>query len=202
MFYAPPVRRTAWFLAAAAATSSFAVAPAGIASQGLTPGRSCAYSNTPATKATTQQLRNAVVCLINGERRHWRLPALRDSRRLDRAAQDHTSAMVRHGSFAHTTNGSTPGSRVGATGYRWSTVGENIAAGFLTPADVVRAWMSSADHCANILGPSYRNIGVGESRHGVRGASTGPATWTTDFALGAGQASPSRNAAPAAGCPY
>jgi uncharacterized protein YkwD len=202
MFYAPFVRRTAWFLAAAAATSSFAVAPAGIASPGLTTGRSCAYSNTPATEATTNQLRHAVICLINRERVHRRLPPLRDSRQLARAAQEHTNAMVRNGSFAHATADSTPSSRVDATGYRSSSVGENIAAGFSTPAEVVRAWMASADHCANILDPSYRNIGVGESPHSVRGTSAGPAAWTTDFALGAGQAPPSRNTAPAAGCPY
>lgn len=202
MFYAHQVRRTVWFLAAAALVSSFAVAPAGIASQAATASRSCAYSNAPASRATTAELRAAVVCLVNQQRRDWRLPSLDDSRELNRAAQGHTGEMVGHGSFAHVNSSSTPATRVGATGYRWSTVGENIAAGFPTAGSVVRAWMGSADHCRNILDPSYRNIGVGESPHAVRGAGGGPATWTIDLALQQDKAPPSGNTGPATGCPH
>lgn len=202
MFYAHRVRRTACFLAAATAASSLAVAPAGIASQSVPKGRSCAHSNVPANRASARELRSAVVCLINQERRRWHLPPLRQNRKLDRAAQGHTNQMVEHGYFAHVTRGSTPGTRIAATGFRWSSVGENIAAGFPTALDAVQAWMASTGHCRNILDPSYHSLGVGESPRAISGASSRPATWTADFALAQSQGAPSHDTAPAAGCPY
>ena len=38
---------------------------------------------------------------------------------------------------------------------------ENVAAGYSTPAAVVRAWMNSKGHRANILNGRYTEIGVG-----------------------------------------
>lgn len=38
--------------------------------------------------------------------------------------------------------------------------GENIAMGFRDPEDVVRAWMNSPGHRANILSKSFRVLGV------------------------------------------
>lgn len=40
-------------------------------------------------------------------------------------------------------------------------MGENIAAGFSTPASVMQGWMDSQGHRENILNPHYREIGVG-----------------------------------------
>ena len=38
--------------------------------------------------------------------------------------------------------------------------GENIAAGYRTPADVVAGWLRSPGHCRNIMTPA-RDLGVG-----------------------------------------
>jgi len=100
------------------------------------------------------------------------------------------------------THGSNFAGRISATGFRWSTVGENIATGYRTPRQVVGAWMASAGHCDNILDPAFSDVGTGVNRHGVSGYASGPATWTQDFALPLGQSAPSRNWAPAHGCPY
>ncbi|MDE5753217.1 MAG: hypothetical protein K2H89_01530, partial [Oscillospiraceae bacterium] len=43
----------------------------------------------------------------------------------------------------------------------WGSVGENIAWGYATPEAVVKGWMSSEGHRANILGSNFRYIGVG-----------------------------------------
>ena len=40
------------------------------------------------------------------------------------------------------------------------TAGENIAAGYRTPEEVMRGWMNSQGHKANILNPSYTTIAV------------------------------------------
>ena len=44
---------------------------------------------------------------------------------------------------------------------QYYNIGENIAMGQITPAEVVRDWMNSPGHRANILDPSYVYIGVG-----------------------------------------
>jgi len=144
-------------------------------------------------------MRSAVLCLINRQRTSRHLPALHELRRLDHSAQGWTDAMVSHGFFSH---GGDPGARLSAAGYSWSSMGENIAAGFPTPRAVVNAWMGSTGHCQNILSPSFTDVGTGVSTHSVSGYSSGPATWTQDFGRPSGEAAPSGNWGPANRCPY
>ena len=66
----------------------------------------------------------------------------------------------------------------------WS-LGENIAwggAALAEPAAIVRMWMHSPPHRANILSRRFREIGIGVAV-GVplRGARYRGATYTTDF---------------------
>lgn len=42
-----------------------------------------------------------------------------------------------------------------------SQVGENVAFGFTKTGALLKAWMDSAGHRANILKPEYRQLGVG-----------------------------------------
>jgi uncharacterized protein YkwD len=42
----------------------------------------------------------------------------------------------------------------------WSSWGENIAAGQRSVADVVAGWMASDGHCANIMAPGFRDVGL------------------------------------------
>lgn len=105
--------------------------------------------------------------------------------------------MVRIGQFTH---GTSFWSRISDVGYPWSDVGENIAAGFETPRDVVAAWMASTGHCENILSPTFADVGIG--LNSSRLGPYRPATWTEDFALRMGHQAPSHNNAPARGCPY
>ena len=57
-----------------------------------------------------------------------------------------------------------------------SHAGENIAYGYETPAELVRAWMHSAGHRANILSPQFHRIGVSGWR-----ATNGTTYATQDF---------------------
>jgi uncharacterized protein YkwD len=159
-------------------------------------GRSCANADTPAGAAGRQQMRDAVVCLINQQRTSRHLPALSASTRLDRSAQGWTNTMVTSGVFSHGTDFA---ARISAVGYVWTSAGENIATGFQTPRQVVTAWMASDGHCRNILDPTFADVGTGLSTH--RLAQYGPSTWTQDFGLSMGP-SPSRNYGPQRGCPY
>ena len=110
----------------------------------------------PATGVTAEVTR-----LTNLERAKAGCGALRVDSRLAAAAQAHSRDMVDRDYFSHTSpDGKGPGDRATAAGYqRWS--GENIAAGYGTPAAVVQGWMNSAGHKANILNCQSKATGVG-----------------------------------------
>ena len=59
--------------------------------------------------------------------------------------------------------------------------GENIAAGQATPEDVMKSWLSSAGHKANILSPEYTKMGLGYSNSGC-GAGRYSHYWAQEFA--------------------
>ena len=59
--------------------------------------------------------------------------------------------------------------------------GENIAAGQATPEDVMKSWLGSAGHKANILSPEYTKMGLGYSNSGC-GAGEYSHYWAQEFA--------------------
>lgn len=92
-------------------------------------------------------------------------PALQWNERLARAAQQHASAMVEQGFFAHVDPaGTTVGDRVSERGYRWRQVGENLAAGLPTIDAAVREWLLSSTHCEVLIGPRFTEFGLARVR--------------------------------------
>jgi uncharacterized protein YkwD len=103
-----------------------------------------------------------VLRLVNVERATAGCKPLVTSTVLARVALAHSRDMAVRGYFAHDSqDGRSPFDRMRAAGYRGTTMGENIAAGQTTAAAVMRAWMNSPGHRANILNCSYRELGVG-----------------------------------------
>ncbi|MEM9149647.1 MAG: CAP domain-containing protein [Cyanobacteria bacterium P01_F01_bin.3] len=81
---------------------------------------------------------------------------------LNEAAQKHSESMANDDFFSHTgKSGDSVGQRATDAGYTWNRVGENIAAGQRTPADVVKGWINSPGHRANLLNPGFTDIGLG-----------------------------------------
>ncbi|WP_329204317.1 sigma-70 family RNA polymerase sigma factor [Streptomyces sp. NBC_00683] len=117
-----------------------------------------------------------VTALVNAERAKEGCAAVRSNSKLATAASRHSADMVSRDYFSHTSpDGSDPGDRITAAGYRWSTYGENIAKGQSTPASVMDSWMNSPGHRANILNCAFKEIGVG------RVDSSGGPVWTQNF---------------------
>ncbi len=149
----------------------------------------CAGATAVPSSVNTDAAAHVTLCLLNRERARYGLRSLRDNSRLERAARNHSDDMVASNLFSHSSsNGSQPAGRIRSSGYlsgahAW-TVGENIGWGqssFASPASMVRMWMHSPGHRANILRGAFRDIGIGVA-YGtpVRGGSQG-ATYTTDF---------------------
>lgn len=80
---------------------------------------------------------------------------------LAQAAFGHSKDMAERNYFAHESpeDGSLS-MRVDATGYAWSSIGENIAKGPASAGAVVDLWMASPGHCKNIMTAGFRQIGM------------------------------------------
>ncbi|MFK4069817.1 sigma-70 family RNA polymerase sigma factor [Streptomyces sp. NPDC029674] len=126
----------------------------------------------PEPSGTAEQ----VVALVNAERAKAGCGAVRSNDKLATAATKHSADMAARDYFDHNSpDGTDPGDRITAAGYRWSTYGENIARGQQTPASVMDSWMKSPGHRANILNCDFKELGVG-----IHNASGGP-WWTQAF---------------------
>ncbi|MGW0830328.1 CAP domain-containing protein [Streptomyces prunicolor] len=124
----------------------------------------------PLTAGNLAQTADRVVELTNAERARAGLRALAVDPLLAAAAQAHSTDMVARAFYSHTSpDGSQPWDRAAAAGARRRTIGENIACGQRTPAEVVEGWMNSPGHRANILKPDFTHIGIGFAGGGQMG---------------------------------
>jgi uncharacterized protein YkwD len=128
-----------------------------------TTGANTNYNLSVTATASSASFIERVLELVNIERARVGASALRLNSQLNQAAQGHSEEMAIRDYFSHTGyNGSRFSDRILATGYRFSTAGENIAAGQTTPEDVVRSWMNSTTgHRENMLNSAYREMGIG-----------------------------------------
>jgi uncharacterized protein YkwD len=118
-----------------------------------------------------------VLVLVNQERTKAGCQPLAADSRLATAARLHSRDMANRGYFDHTTpDGVTFDKRITNAGYRWSSVGENIAKGQKDAASVMRSWMDSPGHRANILNCTFKDIGIGLAYDSRRAP-----LWTQDF---------------------
>ncbi|MGW0949314.1 CAP domain-containing protein [Streptomyces sp. NPDC002623] len=111
-----------------------------------------------------------VVDLTNRERARAGLRPLAVDRLLTTAAQAYSADMAARAFYSHTSpEGSQPWDRAAAAGSTLRTIGENIACGQRSAAEVVDGWMNSPGHRANILKPAFTHIGVGFAGGGPSG---------------------------------
>lgn len=121
----------------------------------------------PQIDSTVSSFEREVVRLVNEERVKNGLKPLRENWELSRVARYKSQDMVDNRYFSHTSPVyGTPFRMIRSFGLSYRTAGENIAYGQRTPQAVVNAWMNSSGHRANILNPSYTQIGVGYVANG------------------------------------
>ncbi|MEV0801895.1 CAP domain-containing protein [Kribbella sp. NPDC050281] len=140
-----------------------------------------APSDPPPGGGGTNSQEREVLNLTNQIRQQQGCGPLRLDSALVNAAGRHASDMVRRHYMDHTNpDGQDPGDRMAAAGYRGSSWGENIAAGYSTAQKVVAAWMQSDGHRKNILNCRFTSIGIGYDSGQVR-SDWGPGSWVQDF---------------------
>lgn len=121
----------------------------------------------PTNDSSVTAYEEEVVRLVNIERNKQGLNPLASDWQLSRVARYKSQDMKDKGYFSHTspTYGS-PFEMMKSFGISYRTAGENIAKGQKTPSEVVKAWMNSSGHRANILNKSFSKIGVGYVKEG------------------------------------
>lgn len=151
----------------------------------------CASADAAPAQASAQALANAAVCLVNQERTQRGLRPLRVNRRLSNAAARHARDMVARDYFSHDTlGGGDFVRRIRAAGYvaprSYPSLGEDLAAGsgdLGSAREIVKAWMESPGHRANILNRKFRELGIGVAL-GMPGGDSDAATYAIDFGSG------------------
>ena len=110
------------------------------------------------TKADARE--TALLAAINQARADTGLSPLSLLPALSRAAD--TRARELGTAFSHTRpNGSNFSTALKEQNVSYRRAGENIAWGQKSPEEVMKAWMNSDGHRANILNPNFTKIGVG-----------------------------------------
>jgi uncharacterized protein YkwD len=100
--------------------------------------------------------------LVNAHRARIGCPALAWDDAAARAAQGHSDDMARRNYFSHTSpEGGTMAERLRAQGISFGRAAENIAYGQPTAQEVVRGWLNSPGHRANIENCALTRQGVG-----------------------------------------
>lgn len=117
----------------------------------------------PATQqpAAGSSVAQQVLDLVNQERAKAGLSALTMNAELSKVAMAKAKDMYDNNYFAHQspTYGS-PFDMMKSFGIKYNVAGENIAKGQRTAADVMKDWMNSPGHRANILKDGFKQIGI------------------------------------------
>ncbi|MBN1591087.1 MAG: CAP domain-containing protein [Pirellulales bacterium] len=106
------------------------------------------------------QIEKNIVTYTNEQRKRYGLAPLEIDQELVASARDHAIWMTRNRTLQHTRR----------------PVAENIAMGYPSSQSVVRGWMNSSGHRANILNRGYRRIGVAAYR-----TASGTIYWCQQF---------------------
>jgi len=178
----PSTRLLAAALALLAVAAALLIAGAGSA-------LACERAGADPDKTSLKKIEKATLCLVNDRREKHGARSLDRHSKLDDSSAGHSRDMERSNFFSHTGPGGVSlADRVRRTGYLSGStdwiLGENIAWGSgsrAEPKSIVKAWMKSPGHRANILHGSFRDLGVGVVRGGPVGGTRGAATYTTDF---------------------
>lgn len=130
----------------------------------------CGVAEAEAQDATVKALRRAVVCLANTARAERGAERVGRDAQLTRAAQRHAKAM----SETDCLSSRCPGepdleARIEKAGYfegarRWGYA-ENTGCA-VSPAAMVKSWLASPVHRANLLEAKFRDVGVGVLANG------------------------------------
>ena len=137
-------------------------------------------ATTDAKAATSQAMTAELFLLVNAQRSAAGIPALTRDAVLDRLANARATELQQR--FEHIRPDGMPWSDLLAgSGIECAYTGENIALGQETPEEVMRDWMQSLGHRANILSRDFDRLGLGVYWDDTGRDGTGQVHWVQIF---------------------
>ncbi len=131
----------------------------------ITPGKS-----SPLSILDTSINSEDLILLTNEIRDVKKLNPLTVNQQLNQAAISKAKHLIRHNYFSHNSPAGKQFSEwIIESGYKFQIVGENLAVGFDTNKDVMKAWMDSSSHRKNILNEKYNEIGIAVLQGDING---------------------------------
>lgn len=119
------------------------------------------YSGPEVKGVDSNKLKKDIVSMVNLEREKTGKSTVYESLALSEAAEDKLQDMFSKDYWDHTgPNGETAWRFITNKGYQYELAGENLARGFSSSEEVMRAWMKSPTHRDNILNPRFQEIGL------------------------------------------
>ncbi len=144
------------------------------------PAPSCAPTVSQAPVSSDESAEARIVAAINAARVGGGLKPLQAAPRLIQAARSHSRDMAVNNFTGHTgSDGSDMVMRMERVCVRWRMAAENVGWGSPDTDVMMKAWMDSAPHRANILNPDLTEVGVG---YASQQGSDFTDYWTIDFA--------------------
>lgn len=153
----------------------FSLSPAGLLGKSDSTTRTLPIcTEPPAAPSLVKGLLEAV----NSEREKHGLRPVKLDTTLTQVAEFYACRMIEGRFFGHQDpfDGSTVDTRAVNFGYAYRKVGENLAAGHNTVAEVMAHWMRSPGHRANILDPAFKDLGIAVRQGGEFGVY-----WVQEF---------------------
>lgn len=116
------------------------------------------------TISFSDNFREDIVQRVNIEREKIGLNPVIETEELDILADKKAKIMADEENLSHTAGGYKSFSEIfKEAGIEYITVGENIASGWKTNDEVMKAWMDSKGHRANILNEKFTHMGAGKA---------------------------------------
>jgi len=114
-----------------------------------------------------------LLLLTNKERQKVDVGSLIFNEKLSEAAVKKAEDMFEYNYWAHNSPaGKSPWVFIKSSGYSYVYAGENLARGFTTADAVIKAWMASPDHRANMLSSNYEDVGFAIKEGKLNGEET------------------------------
>lgn len=105
-----------------------------------------------------------IIKMVNNVRAEKNLPPLAENKKLNALADKKAQIMAKENNLSHTAGGYSSFSGIlKEADVKYLAAGENIARNWKTPDDVMKAWLKSSGHRANILSNKFTQIGIGKA---------------------------------------
>ncbi|MEI7682828.1 MAG: CAP domain-containing protein [Candidatus Saccharibacteria bacterium] len=130
---------------------------------GIWLGHSSVYrSQRGVLEYTSEVSANSLLVDTNAARQSNNQAILNENSQLDQAANAKAQDMVTRNYWSHITpDGRTPWAFIDSTTYQYQKAGENLAYGFVDSNEVIKGWLNSPAHKANLLDNRYTEVGFG-----------------------------------------